>query len=233
MVLLNKSAQTICCTVNETLQLTLYPYENKVVEITVTDTTKLQLAHTYCSCYGECFNLNNVCQIVLNTTFIFTNLSVDSVICISREKVHFALGYTYDRFFCSCSDARIIQEIHNVVGLDDLYAVASNINTKNEVQDSLLGFIFEGHLWQTTALFILFKLIFWANNWKFPWWLIFIFWGAGYLLRFMGEKSFNTFQKKIGTQEYHLLRKYISCDYIQQYYTNPQRKWIANDIENE
>ncbi len=187
----------------------------------------------YGSSYGNCFELDGVCQIVLNTTFIFKNISADSIIYIIREKVHFELSYTYDRFFCTCQNAHIVQEIHDVADRDSLCSAVSNVHTEDEIQNSILGFIFEGHFLQTTVLFVLFKLTFWANGWKFPVWLILIFWGVGYLLRLAGEKLYDSVQKSIGTPECHILQKYISREYIQRYYDNPRRNWIANDIERE
>ncbi len=233
MILLNKSAQIICCLINDELQLILYPNERTVADIVVTDITKFQLSHVYGSSYGDCFNLPIMYQIVINTTFTFSNLCADSILYISREKVHFEFNHTYDRFFINCDDGHIIQEVHNVADLEGLCSIATNSHTQNEACESLIGFIFEGHFLQTTVLFVIFKLCFWANNWSFPIWLILLFWGAGYLLRLASEKSFNAFQKSTGTPELHLLQKYASCEYIKNYYANPHRKWIANNIENE
>ncbi len=233
MTLLNRSAQTIWCLINDELQLVLNPHERTSIDINTTSITKLRLSHTYGSCYGDCFNLSGMCQIVLNTTFIFSNLYDDSIIYISREKVHFHFRHTYDRFFCNSDSGYMMQEVHDVADLDGLYNVASDVHPEKEVHDSLIGFLLEGHFWQTTALFILFKLCFWANGWAFPIWLILVFWGFGYLLRLASEKLFNVFQKNVGTPESHSLRKYTSSEYIEQYYANPQRKWIANDIETK
>ena len=89
MVLINQCNQKIQCNfMNEVFYL--MPYEEKNISFDVCETI-LTLSHLYKSNYGSCFELDDVFQIVITSSFTIKGINNQSMIYITREKVHFEL----------------------------------------------------------------------------------------------------------------------------------------------
>ena len=97
MLLINRCSQKILCYFQDE-EICLLPHERKEIVIDKNSTT-LTLSHSYKSEYGTCFELDGVFQMVVSSSFTIDEIKKESIIFITREKVHFELYYTFDRFF--------------------------------------------------------------------------------------------------------------------------------------
>lgn len=227
MVLKNQSAQAIQITANRALSFVLQPGENKTVSYAGGPLT-LQLAHAYGSCVGDCFGFADVCQIVIDTVFTFSHTTADSVIQISREKELFEFGYTYDRFFCCCDGYAPADEAHTVADREALETKVMPRAQKDERFDRALNFAFLGPLGGSTALFLIVKLICWANDRSFSWLWILLFWAGGYALSVLIDKLLAPVFRDSPTKNF---LAYTSPEHIQTYYSDPHRKPIERETE--
>lgn len=227
MLLINQCSQKILCHIQNE-EICLLPHERKEIVFNANSTT-LTLSHLYKSEYGTCFELDGVFQMSVSSSFTINEIKKDSVIFITREKVHFELYYTLDRFFCSCDNCFLSDESHQVNDLNTLLSIANNNNHKTFAEHLLDFFLYS--FGGTTILFLLFKLIFWFNNWPFSWWYILFFWFIGIGVHLLSEKVFFQYTLKNESQKHKDLKKFSSDIFIKNYFSNPNRKWIGNDIE--
>ncbi len=226
----NNSNQKVRCVVDTNINVLILPYETKEIHINKAEVSIL-LEHTYESSYGHCFNMKNVCQIVINTCFFIQQVTDKSIININREKVHFEFLHTYDRFFCIATDCYIVSERHFVSGMDQLSSSIQHEVKKDTFGERLLTFFLSGPFVSSTVLFFLFKIPFALNGWPFSWLYIFLFWVLAFALQIVGEKIYYLFPNNRKTDQYKWLVKYTAEEAIRKYYSNPDRGWIGHDIE--
>ena len=230
MIIKNDSLQTVHCIMNEDIDVILLPREQKQIRVD-SDEMTISLSHIYGSTYGTCFGLNNVFQIVINSQFKICNIDSASIIKITREKVHFELFYAYDRFFCTTTNCHIFSENHFVSNIEELCLHTKQEVQKDTIADRLRTFFLSGPFLLSTGLFFLFKISFFANDWKFSWFWAFVFWLFGFGVQMIGEKLYYAFPKNRKTDQYQKLMLYSSCEKIMQYYFDPNRTWVGDDIE--
>lgn len=229
MTLINQCNQKIKCSLENT-EFYLMPYEERTVLLSGHEFV-LTLSHLYGSSYGTCFDLDNVLQIVISSSFTIKEVNEQSFVYINREKVHFELYYTYDRFFCKCKDCKLVNDKHQVTDIDALIDII-NIKHHDSFTERFFSFFFlDSAFGGATVLFFMFKLIFWLNNWSLSWWYIFVFWIIGFGLQVLNEKLFYKCMKKKEPQKISNLKRFSSDNFIKEYFSNPKRDWIGNDIE--
>ena len=233
MLFINNSSQSVRCFVSKDIDFTLLPNEQKEIDIEG-NSIFVKLSHLYGSSVGKCFGWDKIYQIVLNTLFELNNAQSNSIIVIKREKVHFELGYAYDRLYakgknCFCSKIKYDVSNYEKLSSDTMLT----IKKKDSFLERVVDFIFLGHFLNTSVLFIMFKLAFLANERSFPWWYITLFWTAGYAIQILSEKVFYRFKNNRKPQSLTDLEKYCSVEYIEKYFGDSKRSWIADDIELE
>lgn len=225
MILINQCNQKILCTVQEQ-ELCLFPDEKKEISVSGRSVC-VKLAHPYKSSYGPCFDLDNVYQMVISSCFLINGMNEKSTISITREKVHFELFHVFDRYFCHCENCTLSDETHQVDDLDAL--LQSGHKKKQTFAERLFDFLLLDKTFiASTLLFLVIKLIFWFNEWPFSWWYILLFWtiGLGFQIWFEKIISKSEINKKVSD-----LKEFSESLFIKQYFSNPNREWIGNDIE--
>lgn len=190
------------------------------------DGKSIEINHIYKSGCEQLFGLNDVYHMVLDSKINIECGEPDPKIIVSGEMVHFEWGYVYDKFFFCGQNCRVVLENCWVSNLSGLQEIACQ--KKNSLFDRITDFLFSGAFGGTTALFILFKLIFGANHWPFPLWLIVVFWLFGYGIQWIAEKTFlKCFTKK--QPKSSPLSKYASMEYVMSYFQNGNREWVGDD----
>ena len=227
MVLQNDTSIQIDCIIEGVKRITLSPKSSVSVDLDKAQ-YNLSIFHLYPSCRRQFFEIDNVYYMVIDSCICINDCKQDSQIVVSGEIVHFNWGYVYDKFLFFCQNCRIVSENCWITNLDELRRSAFEGKKKDSHFDRITTFLLSGGFWSMTGLFVLFKLIFWANDWVFPFWLIIFFWLFGYVIQWLGEKAFYMymFQKQPKLSE---LETYASTEYILSYFYTPNRKWIADD----
>ena len=188
----------------------------------------IEVKHMYKSGCEQLFGFDDVYHMVLDSKIGIKCGEPDPKIIVSGEMVHFELGYVYDKFFFYGQNCRIISEDSSVSNMIGLLEIADKKKKKESRFDRITDFLFSGAFGGSTALFILFKLIFGANDWPLPLWTIILFWILGYSIQWIAEKAFS---KCITKKRSKLteLDKYTSKEYVISYFQNSSREWVGND----
>lgn len=227
MNLINNTSLQIRCIINDNEVFVIPPSEK--IDIDVEDSTvAIKILHLYDSYLGTRFELDDMYHIVLNTSLTVIDVEAASDITITGELVHFELGYVYDCFFCCAENCSITKNEILLSDLKCLYDVATIGKKRDSFGERISMFLLSGGFWASTALFILFKMGFWTNDWAFPWWIIIIFWILGYGIQTLGEICYYNYIRK-KQPKVRELQKYASVEYIMEYYCNPNRVWIGDD----
>lgn len=191
----------------------------------------IKFSHLYNCHTANQFDMDKLFHIVINSFITLSELNDESAIIINGEKVHFELGYVYDRFFIRADNCIIANEALFVSDLNALQRSATVTKTKDSFAERSIDYLLSGGIIASTALFIVFKLAFWANDLHFPWSAVILFWAAGLGIQIIGEQSYYSYliKKQPKLQE---LYQYAAIAYITEYYNNQNRKWIGNDIQS-
>ena len=226
MILDNKTSVSLKCTIGEN-SYTLMP--NSQINIYLDfESVSIRIYHSYSSCKKHLFDMNDLFYVVIDSEIEVDEISRDSMIIISGEIVHFALGYVYDKLFFAAEQCKILSENITVSDVELLQQYALQKKKKDSFVERISTFFLSGVFISSTCLFIILKLAFSTNGWAFYWWLIFLFWVVGFVFQIIGEKIVYLIlsNKQPMLSE---LNKYISVLYIMNYFYNPKRTWISDD----
>lgn len=222
MVVENKTSVMLLCII-EGKEYTILPKSEIYVE--VEKNIVINVCHMYESSRKELFDIINVFHIVINSTITVDDIHGDGRIIISGEVALVSMDYAYDRFFIVAQNCQVAKERLVVSNLRGLKNQAKDNKLKDTHMDRIMSFLLSGGFWMSTGLFLLFKIVFWANNWPLSWWLIVLFWLVGYGIQILGEKTYYLFIQKKQPRLLEL-EKYVSEENILRYYNNPNRQWI-------
>lgn len=170
----------------------------------------------------------SVYHLVVETDYHFSNVRDGATFTIIREKIRFALNASYDRVFLLPARAYLLSETYRIVGEEEM---------KKAFRHSRRGdFIFESIL-NALGLLIVLGIAGLSLTLIWGWRIAVIYFPLAFLLIFalnlFASKFSNTvfrrlFQVKDEETEFE---RYFECDFIENYYSDPERTPFTGNVE--
>ncbi len=219
----NNCSNFIILNIDDGEPVFLQPFEKKLITRNDLDSIKI-LAKRNC----ESTKKSAIYHLVIETEYVFSDVSDNTTFIITREKIQFSLNASYDRLFLQSSNAKIISEKHKILAEDKI---------KKTFKKSRFGeFVFDTLMFSPALLV---ALILAGISLTFIWgWIItiiyfplaFLFVG---ILNWLIDKLCIAIGKKVLKTEDENIEfyKYFENDFINNYYSNANRTPFMGNIE--
>lgn len=205
----------------------LQPYETKSISVPGADTITMIVKLDRKS---EAMKGKEYYQLIIETEYVFADISENAVFHITRERTPFALTASYDRLFVHLSDGMCVKETHRIVGEEKIKKMFS----KHRGQDAFLDAVMSSPgLVAGTILIPIFLALF--LGWKtglIAFVVLLAFWVS---TNVFGDLFVNGFLNKVlGTpNEKKEFYRYFESEFICQYYSGKERVPVYGEIETD
>jgi cytochrome b subunit of formate dehydrogenase len=218
----NKCNSIVLINFNIKVDIILHPHETKSIVITDCDTLNLTIRKN-----AKSNQKNGIFNIILETEYILSNLSENTKIIITREKIRFAQNASYERLFIHSSGAKIISEMSKVF---DKNRLKQKFKLYDKI-DSLSSVIYADFFFVIVAIIVGFIIAFKFSFKIFLIYLICLFLFISFvaciahiLVNFLFIKFAKFDTKKIFYQ-------YLENEYISNYYSGHSRTPFMGKID--
>lgn len=219
----NRCRHIIVLNIDDGEPVFLQPFETKSIARNNTDIIKV-LAKRDC----ESIKKSSMYHLVIETEYLFSDVSDGATFMVTREKIQFSLKASYDRLFLCATNANYLSETHKIL-TEDKIKKAFN-------RSLIIDFIFDTVILSPKLIIVLLlagiSLTF-IWGWRiavlyFP--LAFLFIGAlNWLIdkfwRVIGKRAFKIEDEK--TEFY----KCFENDFIKNYYSDMNRTPFMGNVE--